>query len=27
MSVGMLDAWRRTSDEDMMRGMLQGMGV
>jgi NAD(P)-dependent dehydrogenase (short-subunit alcohol dehydrogenase family) len=27
MSVGMLDAWRRSSDEDMMRGMLHGMGV
>lgn len=23
MSIGMIDAWRRTSDEEMMRGMLQ----
>jgi NAD(P)-dependent dehydrogenase (short-subunit alcohol dehydrogenase family) len=27
MSVGMIDAWRRTSDEEMMRGMMQGMGL
>jgi NAD(P)-dependent dehydrogenase (short-subunit alcohol dehydrogenase family) len=27
MSVGMLAAWRGTSDEETMRGMLQGMGV
>jgi NAD(P)-dependent dehydrogenase (short-subunit alcohol dehydrogenase family) len=27
MSVGMLEAWRGTSDEQMMRQMLQGMGV
>jgi hypothetical protein len=23
MSIGMIDAWRRASDEEMMRGMLE----
>jgi NAD(P)-dependent dehydrogenase (short-subunit alcohol dehydrogenase family) len=27
MSIGLLAAWRGTSDEEMMRQMLQGMGV
>jgi len=27
MAVGLLDAWRVTSDEQMMRGMLKGMGI
>jgi NAD(P)-dependent dehydrogenase (short-subunit alcohol dehydrogenase family) len=27
MSVGMLDAWRRSTDEDMMLNMLHGMGM